>query len=378
MQFLKKFNPELIIESPGRINLIGEHTDYNLGYVFPTAIEKHITLSFQKNGSKNECNFFSKGADVGFQADLKEISRSSVPWENYLLGVLFEITKRSNQIRGFDCVLESNLPQGSGLSSSAALECGLAFGLNELFSLGLAKMDLVKLSQIAEHNYVGTQCGIMDQFASVMSETGHGILLDCNSLRYDLIPIQFEPYKIILLNTGVSHDLATSEYNVRKLECEEGVSVIRQTHANINSLRDVTSTVLMANKTKMREVVYKRCSFILQENARVLKMADALKLGDLKTAGELLYEAHSGISELYEVSCKESDFLVAFSKNYSGVLGARQTGGGFGGCTLNIVHRDLVAKFIHEASDAYQRQFGIDLTAFEVTPSTGTSISFAR
>ncbi|MCJ7465383.1 MAG: galactokinase [Maribacter sp.] len=376
MQFLKNFRPELIIESPGRINLIGEHTDYNLGYVLPTAIEKHITFSFQKNGSISDCNFFSKGWDVGFKADLKELSRSSVTWENYVLGVLFEITKRTNKLRGFNCVLESNLPQGSGLSSSAALECGLAFGLNELFALGLSKMDIVKLSQTAEHTYVGTQCGIMDQFASVMSETGHGILLDCRSLSYDLIPLVLAPYKIILLNTGVSHDLATSEYNVRKFECEEGVSIIKQTYPQIHSLREVTPEMLIANKHKMREVVYRRCSFILQENKRVLQMADALKKYDFKAAGNLLYEAHTGISELYEVSCKESDFLVDFSKGYTAVLGARQTGGGFGGCTLHLVHQEAVSQFITEATHEYRKQFGIQLTAFEVSPSKGTSISF--
>jgi galactokinase len=256
------------------------------------------------------------------------------------------------------------------------LECGLAFGLNELFALGLSKMDIVKLSQSAEHSYVGTQCGIMDQFASVMGEAGRGILLDCKSLSYDLIPLVLDPYKIILLNTGVSHDLATSEYNVRKLECEEGVAIIRQTHPKIQSLRDVTHEILLANKRKMREVVYRRCSFILQENERVLKMTDALKKGDFKTAGNLLYDAHTGIRDLYEVSCKESDFLVDFSKGYTTVLGARQTGGGFGGCTLNLIHQDGVPEFISAAIQAYRRQFAIELTAFEVTPSKGTSVTF--
>lgn len=374
MKFLEKFNPELVVESPGRINLIGEHTDYNLGYVLPTAIEKKIIFRLQKNDSETECNIYSTDFDTGFKINLKQIARSGVEWENYILGVLNEISKRTDGVKGFDCTLESNLPQGSGLSSSAALECGLAFGLNEMFDLGLTKMDIVQLSQTAEHTYVGTQCGIMDQFASVMSQVGHVILLDCKSLEHNYIPIAFEPYQMVMLNTKVSHNLATSEYNVRKKECEEGVSVISKKYNEVNSLRDATMQMLDEVKGDLREVVYNRCSFIIAENERVLLMADALKKNDLNRVGALLYEAHEGISKLYEVSCTESDFLVDFSKDFSAVLGARQTGGGFGGCTLNIVHRDAVDEFIEKATVAYKNRFNIALEAFTVRPSAGTMV----
>ena len=373
MHFLNDFTSELQVISPGRINLIGEHTDYNLGYVLPTAIAKNITFNFQKNGSDHEVRVYSKTYDTGFKLSLKSISKSEVEWENYILGVLNEISKRTDKLRGFDCTLESNLPTGSGLSSSAALECGLAFGLNELFQLGLTKLEMVQLSQTAEHTYVGTQCGIMDQYASVMSKAGNVILLDCRSLESRHIPINLHPYKIILLNTKVSHNLASSEYNTRKQECEKGVAILQKKYPDIKSLRDVNNEMLSACKHNMNTVVYNRCSFILAENKRVLEMTEALREKDLETIGKILYSAHEGISKLYEVSCAESDFLVDFSKPNTNVLGARQTGGGFGGCTLNIVHGSAVDDFIYSASMAYKARFGIMLEPFEVLPSGGTS-----
>jgi len=373
MNFLKNFNPVLTISSPGRINIIGEHTDYNLGYVLPTAIEKKIVLQFQKNETEKTCRVYSKDFDKGFEFDLSKISISENAWENYVLGVLNEISKRTDKVRGFDCVLESNLPLGSGLSSSAALECGIAYGLNELFALSLSKLDIVTLSQIAEHTYVGTQCGIMDQYASVMSEAGHVILLDCRSLEHQLIPMELHPYKIIMLNTGVSHNLATSEYNVRKLECEEGIAQIQQKYPSVKSLRDVTEEMLETCRKELKTTVYRRCHFISKENQRVLDVAKALRNSNLERVGELLYEAHEGISKWYEVSCKESDFLVEHTKKNLLVLGARQTGGGFGGCTLNIVHVDAVASFVESASVAYKNEFGIELTYFEANPSRGTA-----
>jgi len=442
MEFLKTFTPELTVLSPGRINLIGEHTDYNMGYVLPTAIEKGIRLKFQKNGSDSRCRVYSETFDTGFELDLNAIARSGVEWENYILGVLNEISKRTddvlqtpgesatientsnpdrhsedkdgrvpsqdglidrlgesahgadasvpevetgkietqgpsrtgNVLGGFDCVLQSDLPTGSGLSSSAALECGLAFGLNELFDLGLSKLQMIQLSQAAEHTYVGTQCGIMDQFASVMSKTGHVILLDCRTLDHDYIPIELHPYKIILLNTKVSHNLASSEYNTRKRECEQGVRTIQRKYPKVKSLRDVTEEMLHSSGPEMDPVIYNRCRFIVAENERVLEMANALRENDLASAGKVLYAAHEGISKLYEVSCAESDFLVEFSKGFTDVLGARQTGGGFGGCTLNVVHQDAVDNFVTAATKAYKKEFDIELEAFEVKPSGGTTL----
>ncbi|GGW30598.1 galactokinase [Arenibacter certesii] len=376
MLFIENFTPELIVESPGRINLIGEHTDYNLGYVLPTAIEKRITFKFRKNNSSTQCNLYSLGYNVGFKLDLNTISRSEVEWENYLLGVLNELLKRTDKLRGFDCIIESKLPIGSGLSSSAALECGLAFGLNKLFDLGISNMDIVQLSQTAEHTYVGTQCGIMDQFASVMSQKGHVLLLDCKTLKHTQIPISIAPYKMIMLNTKVSHNLASSEYNTRKKECEDGVRIFQKKYPEVMSLRDATLSMLEASATEMSKTIYNRCLFIISENERVLATAKALQENNLELFGKLLYEAHQGISELYEVSCPESDFMVDFSKQYDSVLGARQVGGGFGGCVLHIVHEDDVDHYITEVTKAYKSRFNIALDAFEVRPSSGTYISF--
>lgn len=372
MNFLENFIPELTITSPGRINFIGEHTDYNMGYVLPTAIENKITFRLKRNGSDSQCNIYSRGYQ-GFTLNLKQISVSKTEWENYILGVLNEILKLTNKVKGFDCTIESDLPLGSGLSSSAAMECGLAYGLNELFDLGLSKITLVELSQRAEHTYVGTQCGIMDQFASVMSKKGHVILLDCQSLQHEYIPINMHPYKIIMLNTKVSHNLASSEYNTRRHECEQGVAILKKENTQITSLRDVTREMLELSKHKMTQKIYNRCSFIVDENKRVIEMVEAFNKKDLNTVGCILYEAHEGIKELYEVSCPESDFLVAFAKNNPLVLGARQTGGGFGGCTLNIVHESAVDTFTETAAIAYKKTFNIDLEAFEVQPSGGTS-----
>ncbi|WP_150452335.1 galactokinase [Arenibacter lacus] len=373
---LENFKPELIVESPGRINLIGEHTDYNFGYVLPTAIDQRITFKLRKNNSPAQCNIYSLGYNTGFTLSLKEIARSEIEWENYLLGVLNEILKRSDKLGGFDCIIESKLPIGSGLSSSAALECGLAFGLNKLFNLGLSNLEMVQLSQIAEHTFVGTQCGIMDQFASVMSKEDHVLLLDCRSLEYTSIPIAMAPYKLIMLNTKVSHNLASSEYNTRKKECEEGVRIIQQKYPEVESLRDATHTMLEQSAMQMSQTIFNRCSFVISENERVLSTAKALKENNWELVGKYLYEAHTGISELYEVSCPESDFLVDFSKNYEAVLGARQVGGGFGGCVLHIIHEDAAETYSKEAAKVYKKDFGIDLEPFEVRPSAGTYISY--
>ena len=375
---MNSFDPDLVIESPGRINLIGEHTDYNMGYVLPTAIDKKITFRFKKNDTQQSCEIYSIDFDKSLTVELNKISPSNTEWENYVLGVLYEIIQRTDQLRGFDCIMESTVPVGSGVSSSAALECGLAFGLNELFELGLSKSEIVALSQKAEHNFVGTQCGIMDQFASVMSKKDHVILLDCNTLEYEYIPIRLEPYKIILLNTHVSHNLASSEYNTRRKECEQGIAIIREKNPEVRTLRDANLKMLQLVKGDMSEVVYKRCRFIIEENDRVLAMAEALKANDLELVGNILYEGHNGLSELYEISCPESDFLVKFSKGIPGVLGARQMGGGFGGCTINLVHEDVVDDYISAISAVYYEEFVLRLSSFEGLPSQGTSIIYKK
>lgn len=365
-------NWELVIESPGRINIIGEHVDYNDGFVLPTAFDRKIRFSFKKNTEPKLCRVYSKNFNVGFSFECDKVSKSSQQWENYILGVIDEINLLTNKLEGFDCNIDSNIPIGSGVSSSAALECGLAYGLSELFSLGLSKLSIVELSQRAEHNFVGTKCGIMDQFASVMSKKDHLILLDCETLDFDYIPIHIEPYTLLLLNTNVSHELSTGEYNVRRSQCERGVAIIRQANQKVNSLRHTSLKMLEENKDIMGKVIYDRCKYVVEENKRVLNAVHALKNNDLKLLGQCLYETHDGLSKLYEVSCPELDFLVDYTKKNDAVLGARMMGGGFGGCTLNLIRNDIVEKFVTEISCAYHNKFGIALTAFEGVPDQGT------
>jgi galactokinase len=372
-----EFNPDqwdLIIDSPGRINIIGEHTDYNNGFVLPTAIDKKIKFKFNKNGSLNTCSVYSNNFDTSMSFELNKVSPSEKQWENYILGVIYEIQQLTDKLRGFDCVLDSDIPVGSGISSSAALECGLAYGLNELFELNLSKLTIVELSQRAEHNYVGTKCGIMDQFASVMSKKDNIILLDCRSLDFQYVPLNIKPFKILLLNTNVSHNLASGEYNVRRSQCEQGVEMIKQKYPEVSSLRDVSLEVLLEFESQMPEVNYKRCLYVVQEKERVLNAVKALQKDLLHKVGTYMYETHDGLQNLYEVSCPELDFLVDFSKKYDEVIGARMMGGGFGGCTINIIHTDAVDDFIADASEAYYHKFNIKLTAFEAMPSQGTSI----
>ena len=367
-------NCDIYIESTGRINIIGEHTDYNNGYVLPTAIDKKIQFKFNKNGSLNTCNVHSTNFNTSMSFELSTVDKSEKQWENYILGVIYEIQRLTDKLKGFDCVLDSDIPVGSGISSSAALECGLAFGLNELFDLNLSKLTIVELSQRAEHNYVGTKCGIMDQFASVMSKKDHVILLDCQSLEYEYVPMNIEPFKILMLNTNVSHNLASGEYNVRRNQCEKGVEIIKQKYPQVNSLRDVSVSMLQEFTSKMDQTIFKRCTYVVEEKERVLDAVEALKNGDLHKLGEYVYETHQGLQKLYEVSCPELDFLVDFSKKYDDVIGARMMGGGFGGCTINLIHQDAIDTFIKDVSQAYFDEFKIKLTAFEAMPCGGTTI----
>jgi len=368
-------NFDISINSPGRINIIGEHTDYNNGFVLPTAIDRKIQFKFKKNNTLKTCNVYSNNFNTSFSFELDDVKKSEQQWENFILGVVYEIQQLSNKLEGFDCVLESDIPIGSGVSSSAALECGLAYGLNELFSIGLSKLVIVELSQRAEHNYVGTKCGIMDQFASVMSKKDHVILLDCQSLDYEFVPFEIEPYKILLLNTNVSHNLASGEYNIRRSQCEEGVKIIQKKYAEVNSLRDVSSEMLNEFKNELSPVIFNRCTYVVEEKTRVLNSVEALKENKLDLLGEYMYETHSGLQHLYEVSCPELDFLVDFSKKYNEVIGARVMGGGFGGCTINLIHKDAINGFVEEISEAYFKKFNIKLTAFEAMPSEGTTIN---
>lgn len=366
------------VESPGRINLIGEHTDYNFGFVLPTAIDKKTFLKLRKNGDPKNCTVYSKTLNSQFTFNLNDYSKSKNSWQNYILGVVNELHKMGLSLEGFDCVINSEIPVGAGMSSSAALQCGLASGLNQLFDLNVSQMQIIKLSQAAENQFVGSQCGIMDQFASVLSKSGNLILLDCLTLKAQYIPADFKCCKILLVNTNVSHSIAEGEYNTRRKECESALEIFQKYNPEVKSLRDVDEELLLYSKKHLNTQQYNRVLYVLQENRRVLKSPNLLKEGNLKEFGQLMYESHAGLSQLYEVSCKELDFLVKYTENKDFIYGARMMGGGFGGCTINIIEENRIVQFEKEIFKDYKDQFGISPSFISVFPGEGTVIKDLR
>jgi galactokinase len=364
----------ITISSPARINIIGEHVDYNDGFVLPAAIDKKITLKLSPNGSKSRCAVKSKGFEGLLEVDLFSLKPSTENWHNYILGVLHELQLLTQGVKGFDCEMETNVPAGSGVSSSAALECGLAFGLNELFDLGLDRWQLAQLCQRAEHNFVGSKCGIMDQFASVMGKKDHAMLLDCQSLEFEYIPTNMSPYVLLMLNTNVTHNLATSGYNDRRVESARALEIVAGHFGVSKSYRNLSLEMVNECKDKLGDLLFRRSSYVLEENKRVLKAADALKKGDLVQLGELMYQSHNGQRYKYEVSCPELDFLVDLTLTENQILGSRMVGGGFGGCTLNVIHKDYVDTFVAKAAQDYRQKFDIDLSYFVTVPSQGTRV----
>lgn len=362
----------LVVRSPGRVNIIGEHTDYNEGFVLPAAINKAVFVAVEKREDDlivlHSIDFKDK-----YEGRVTEITRSDKHWANYILGVAAQITKRGYKLNGFNLIIDGDVPLGAGLSSSAAVECATAFALNELFGLGISKRELTEIAQKAEHEFAGVLCGIMDQFASVFGKKDHVIKLDCRSLEYEYVPFNLDGYKILLFNTNVKHSLASSEYNTRRQQCEEGVAMIRKIHPEVKSLRDVNMEML-DQYVKGNDVIYKRCKFVVEENIRLLEGCEDLKKGDIHALGAKMFRAHEGLSKEYEVSCPELDFLVEAVHSNSNVLGARMMGGGFGGCTINLVREMAIDGLIAELSTSYSKAMKKDLTAYIAQIEDGTSV----
>ena len=356
--------------SPGRVNLIGEHTDYNLGFVLPGAIDKGIYMEIRANGS-DRCRLWSVDYDQAAEFGLDDAQKPENQWAQYVFGVVQEMRKRGRTPGGFDCVFGGDVPLGAGLSSSAALESVTGFALNDLFGLGFDRLELAKIGQMTEHNYVGVRCGIMDQFASLFGKKGKLIRLDCRSLEYKLVPFNPLGYRVLLLDTQVKHSLASSEYNVRRAQCEAGVEVVARHVAGVESLRDVTLDMLNRYRDEMDEVVYRRCHYIITENQRLLDACDALERGDYEAFGQKLFEAHEGQRHGFEISCAELDFLVDRARGFEGVLGARMMGGGFGGCTINVVKESVYEEFVADLSAAYQEAFGVVPRVIDVVIGDG-------
>ncbi len=369
--FLEQFTtqPKLFF-SPGRINLIGEHVDYNDGFVMPAAIDKGIWFAIAANGT-GTANFLSTDLKEHYSVDIDKVEKSS-SWKNYVLGVLHILSQENHPIKGFDCAFGGNLPVGAGLSSSAAVEGGLIFALNDIFNLGLDRVTMALLAQKAEHTYPGVKCGIMDMFASLNSRADHVTLLDCNTLEYQYFPLQLNNYSIVLINTKVSHSLASGEYNQRRKDCEQGLSLLKQQNGSYTSFRNVPSADLLPYKELLGEVVYKRCLFVTQEIERTQLAARYLQENNLQAFGKLMFECHEGLSKLYDVSCPESDFLVDQAKKHPSIIGARQMGGGFGGCTINLIEKEKTAATVETITAAYHQTFGVTAEVYEMATSNGT------
>lgn len=370
-KFINQFNSQPVFyHAPGRINLIGEHTDYNDGFVLPAAIDKAIYFAVGKN-NLNLLRLYSIDYNESFEIALSDLHKSDTHWANYLIGVTVQFQRRGLQPGGIDCVFGGDIPLGAGLSSSAALECGFAICLNDQFDYKIDPSELILMAQKAEHEFAGVMCGIMDQFASTFGQDGHVIKLDCRSLDYEYFPLTNEKVDVILCDTKVKHTLASSEYNIRRQECEKGVEILKRKYPQITALRDATPEMLEEVKSDMEDNVYQRSHYVIHEVVRVENACQALLKNDFETFGKLMYETHEGLSKEYLVSCKELDVLVDVARNDPNVLGARMMGGGFGGCTINLIRKGGADKFIDTVLKEYPALTNNETEIYRVKISDG-------
>ena len=361
-------DPE-VYASPGRINLIGEHTDYNGSFVFPGAIDKGVIAAIRFNGT-DRVNAFAIDLDEKSEFGLNEEDLPKEGWAKYIFGVCREIIKRGGEIKGFDTAFSGDVPLGAGMSSSAAIESTYAYGLNDMLNLDIDKFELAKIGQATEHNYVGVKCGIMDQFASLFGKKGHLMRLDTKSMEFEYFPFHPKGYKLVLLDTRVAHELASSAYNKRRESCERATKAIKKNHSEVEFLRDASMEMLNEVKNDITEEDFMRAQYVIEETQRVLIVSDALQKDDYETVGQKMYETHHGMSKLYEVSCEELDFLNDLAKEHN-VTGSRVMGGGFGGCTINLVKAELYGQFIKDAKVEFKEKYGHEPKVYDVVISDG-------
>lgn len=368
-KFQSLFNTEgIVYTSPGRINLIGEHTDYNGGFVLPGAIDKAMYCIIKPNDTSDKIRAYAMDLSEMAEFDLK--TPPVKQWAKYIFGVCQEMIKREAKLHGFDCVFAGDVPLGAGMSSSAALESCFGFAINDLFNCGFDRFELAKIGQATEHNYVGVKCGIMDQFASCFGKEGSLIRLDCRTLEYEYVPFDPKGYRLVLINTCVAHELASSAYNKRRESCENAASYIRKYHPEVELLRDANLDMLKEVANEVSAEDYMRSEFVIEEIQRLQDACEALKNGDYETVGKKMYETHIGLSRKYEVSCAELDFLNDVARQ-CGVTGSRVMGGGFGGCTINLVKDELHDGFIKRATEAYEQKFKIKPKVYDVVIKDG-------
>ena len=363
-----------IVRSPGRINLIGEHIDYNDGFVLPASINKEIILAIAPNTTDDTCTLYAADFNDSYTFSISNLEHSPKSWCNYVIGVLVELKNAGYDVKPFNIAFGGNIPTGAGLSSSAALECGVAFAVSKLFHLELSTLQIVQFSKQAENRFVGVNCGIMDQFASSFGKANHVIKLDCQSLAYQYVPFQIAGYDIVLCDTGVKHSLGDSEYNTRRNECDAAIAAIKQQYPTVQSYRDVTIEQIISLASTLPAKKIDRATFVIEEIKRVNDACDFLEQGKIENFGELMYQTHEGLSKLYEVSCTELDFLKDLALASGLVTGSRMMGGGFGGCTINLIQQTNTASFIQSATEAYQNKFNRLLKTYTVAITDGTSL----
>ena len=369
-KFISTFDAEpLLIFSPGRINIIGEHVDYNGGFVFPAAVDKGIAAAVQKSDT-GSCTAIALDLDSTIEFELDKLKPSKEgSWENYVFGVVAEIQNRNKVVGDFNIIFKGNIPGGAGMSSSAALENSVVYGLNELFELGLTKTEMILISQKAEHNYVGVKCGIMDQYASMFGIKNNALLLDCRTITSKPYEIDFKDHQLLLINTNVKHSLSDSAYNDRRSACESIAELL-----GVETLREASEEDLETIIDKVTPENYQKALFVIQEISRTQKAAKAIEDNDLEKLGALIYGSHNGLQHQYKVSCDELDFLVDQAKKNKHVLGARMMGGGFGGCTINLIEKSEAKAFVESAAKAYQKKFGKECSVYFIELAEGTHI----
>ena len=364
---------DLCVKSPGRINIIGEHTDYNNGFVMPAAIDKYIYVALSKRND-NTISLFSSDYNESYETTLGASTETAPDWSKYILGAAAIVNEKNNSLAGFNLYVVGDVPLGAGLSSSAAFSCATTFALNELFDAKIERIEIAKIGQRIEHEFIGLKCGLMDQFASVMGKNNHAIKLDCQDLSFEYVPIDWSAYEILLLNTNVKHTLASSAYNKRRESCEQGVAWVKEHDSSVKSLRDVTLAQLEEFVRPKSEDTYTKCKFVVEENQRLQQAAKALEENEIPTLGNLLYQAHWALSKEYEVSCAELDYLIEAAQKNDYVVGARMMGGGFGGCTINIIKKGRSQEFVDNIAPAYEQKFGFALSPIQINLGDGTSI----
>ncbi len=382
-QFLNHFNyaPLLAVQSPGRINLIGEHTDYNHGFVLPAAIDKYIQVAI---GKRTDGAIHMVALDLGqtIILPIHHLAPHATSWVNYLIGVVHQVLEKINTkddlIKGFNICIQGNIPSGAGLSSSAAVECAVLFALNELYELQLTKMEMALMAQKAEHQFAGVKCGLMDMFASLHGQKNKVILLDCASLAYTYYPLVLKDYSIVLFDTQIKHALASSEYNTRRLECEQGLKMIQEKYPSLKTFRNINiekvEECLAFNNNSTNAKIYQRCKYVVEEIERVQLAVKDLVAGDMLAFGKKMFATHEGLSKLYEVSCPELDFLVEAVKQNENVIGARMMGGGFGGCTINIIKNSAVDAISQEIAANYLSAYQQPLAIYSTSIEAGTHL----